>query len=225
MFDCVIFDLDETLISFGRHVNWERACRRIVDLYLWRGVPKEIFGRYICNPLSLMSNTQEEIFKVFPREKALKILDEASRILDLEEFEALPRATVVPGCEEVLRWLRGRGVHVGIVSSNSWQVVSYLLKKLKLRGFVESVVGRAPNIKLKPHPEQVLLCLEKMGCQRERTALVAVDEDGVRAGKASGVHVIIILSSSKHSIARLLDAETDSIVENLKALPSLFQQL
>jgi putative hydrolase of the HAD superfamily len=225
MFDCVLFDFDGTLVSFSQYVNWERACRRIVDLYIRKGLPKEIFSKYLCNPLSLVSHTNEELLKILPKEKALRISEEALRILDAEEFEALPKATIIAGCEEVLRWLRRQGVHVGVVSPNSGQIVSYLLRRHQLRGFVEAIVGRDPRLKIKPYPEQVLSCLERLGCRRERTAFITVDEDGIKAAKASGVHAIVVLSGSIHSVSRLLDAKTDSIVEDFKALLALFQQL
>ncbi|MEM3693366.1 MAG: HAD family phosphatase [Candidatus Bathyarchaeia archaeon] len=168
---------------------------------------------------------REELFRILPKEEASKILEEVTRIMDIEEFEALSKATVVPGCEEILRWLRSHNVRVGVVSPHSEQIISYLLRKLKLKGFIQSIVGRSPNLRIKPHPEQVLLCLERMECPKERTALITVDEDGVRAAKTSGIHVIVVLSGSTHSISNLLDARTDSIVEDFKALLSLLQQL
>jgi len=225
MFGCVIFDFDGTLIDLGKYVNWDKACRQIIDLYRSVGLPKDVVMKYSCNPLSLTANTYDDLFKALPEDEANKILEKASRILEVEEFLALSKATVVPGCEEILRWLKAQRVHVGLISSNSGRIISYLLKKFKLNNFVENVVGRQARVRMKPYSDQIHLCLERIGCQPENTALVAVDEDAVRAAKASGIHVIVVLSGSGHPIGRLLDARTDSIVENLRELLSLFQQL
>jgi beta-phosphoglucomutase-like phosphatase (HAD superfamily) len=225
MFGCVIFDFDGTLIELGQYVNWDKVCRPIIDLYASAGIPKDVVRRYSHNPLLLMANTYDDLFKALPEEGAYKILEKASHILEVEEFLAISKATAIPGCEEVLRWLKAQKVHVGLISSNSGRIISYLLKKFKLNNFIDNVVGREARVRMKPYSDQLHLCLERIGFRSEGTALVAADEDAVRAARASGIHVIVVLSGSVHTIGRLLDARTDSIVENLHELLSLFQQL
>ncbi|MEM3693367.1 MAG: hypothetical protein QXI39_05035 [Candidatus Bathyarchaeia archaeon] len=50
MFDCIIFDFDETLVSFGRYINWERAYRRTIDLCLRRGCLKKSLANPKATP-------------------------------------------------------------------------------------------------------------------------------------------------------------------------------
>lgn len=206
-------------------MNWSKASRRVADLYLWRGVPKNVIERYLHNPFSLIANTYDPVFKLFPPDKATEILEEASRILEVEEFEALSKATAVPSCEEVLQWLKERKIHVGVVSTISHRIVLRLLQKLELAGFIEKVVARDVLVKMKPYPDQIKLCLERMGCSQEDAVVVGVDEDDVRAAKALQMHIIIVLPESHSVIAELLDVKTDSMVENLNALLAFFNQL
>jgi beta-phosphoglucomutase-like phosphatase (HAD superfamily) len=224
MFSCVIFDFDGVLVNLNDYVDWDRARRKIVDLYLRRGISRDIIDRYAHNPLSLMAKTYDELFKILPKEEALKTLEEASRILELEEYKALFKATLVPGCEETLLWLRKRGVRMGVASSNSERIVLRLLKMFRIEEFFESIVGRIPKIRMKPYPEQIQLCLDRMKCLKGNAAFVAIDEDGIKAAKTLGIHAIVIISGLKHPDTRIINTETDTIVESLRALIYFFEQ-
>jgi beta-phosphoglucomutase-like phosphatase (HAD superfamily) len=225
MFGCIIFDFDGVLVNFNDYVDWDKARKKIVDLYLRRGITKDVIDRYAYNPLSLIANTYDELFKVLPKEDALKTLEEASKILELEEYKALFKATLVPGCEETLLWLRKRGIRMGITSSNSERIVLRLLKMFRIEGYFESVVGRIPKIRMKPYPEQIQLCLDKMKCLKGNAAFVAIDEDGIKAAKTLGIHTIVIVSGLRHPDIRIADAKADTVIESLRALTYLFENL
>lgn len=226
-FNCFLFDFDGTLVDFGKNVNWQVARNQIADFYIKRGVPKYIVSKYPSNPFSLIVDTYDTILNAFSLPEAVSIWDEALRLLEEEEVKGARKATPIPGCMEVLQWLRQHKLKVGIVSENSSRVVSYLLRRFKLDTLVDVVMARSSRYRMKPYPDQIFLCLRKIQQStntRLISALVGDDAADVKAGKAAEIYVIIVLTETREVLKRLLEAQPDCVVESLHELLALFEK-
>ncbi len=216
---CVIFDLDRTLVNLTDFVDWGRAEELIIQAYLKEGIPKNLMKPFSGKGLiPLLIGMNEELLKIFPRKRAEGIRAKAYGILEKYELEGVPSTQLMPGCHQVLRWLKGHGVRKGIVSFNSGSVVHKILNLHNLNSFIDAVVARNIRYRMKPHPDQFLLCLEKLSCKPENGVAVGDSPWDMTAAKKAKILPIGILTGLT-SRGELLTAGANMIIENLWKLP------
>lgn len=216
---CVIFDLDRTLVNLSDFVDWGRTRGLVVQAYLLEGVPENLIRRFRGKGLiPLLVNMNEELLKIFPRERAEEIQAKAYGSMEKRELEGVPSTQLMPGCPQVLHWLKGRGVKRGIVSFNSGLVVDKILNLHGLSLPVDAVVARDTRYRMKPHPDQFLLCLEKLGCKPENGIAVGDSPWDMTAAKEAKILPIGILTGST-SRGELLTAGANRVIRNLWELP------
>lgn len=105
--------------------------------------------------------------------------------------EALVRIRPMGGAREILEFLRGRGMKVAL-ATNRGSTTADLLGILGLAGFFEVVVTARHVANIKPHPEPLLLALERLGVGREEALFVGDNEVDLRAGRAAGIKTVLL---------------------------------
>jgi len=216
---CVIFDLDRTLVNLTDFVDWGKAEVLILQAYLKEGVPKNLAESFSGRGLiPLLVNMNEELLKIFPRERAKEIQAKAYEAMEKCELEGVLRTQLMPGCPQVLHWLKEQGVKRGIVSFNSDLVVNKILNLHDLSPIIDVVVARDTQYRMKPHPDQFLLCLEKLGCKPENGVAVGDSPWDMTAAKEAKIPPIGILTGLT-SRGELLTAGASRVIRNLWELP------
>jgi len=222
---CVIFDLDQTLVNLTDFVDWRRAEELILQAYLQEGIPKNLAeslsGRGLIH---LLVNINEELLKIFPRERAEEIQAKAYGAMEKCELEGVSSTQLMPGCPQGLHWLKGRGVKRGIVSFNSDLVVNKILNLHGLNSLIDAVVARNPRYRMKPHPDQFLLCLEKLGCKPENAVALGDSRWDMTAARKAKILPIGVLTGST-SRGELLTAGANRVMRNLWELPDTLSAL
>jgi HAD superfamily hydrolase (TIGR01662 family) len=223
---CVMFDFDCTLVNLADFVDWGRAKQLVIQTYLRHGVPESVVKRHEEGGflLPLLNGVYEELLGRFPLDEAKKIQSAAYDVLEKFETEGIHNAKIISGCLEALRWLRGKGVKIGIASSNSEKVVKEILKSHDLNSFIDVIVARDVTHKLKPHPDQFLLCLDKMGCKPQNSVAVGDGYVDMVAAKRAGV-LAIGVSTGRTSMEKLAAAGADKIIKGLHELPEVLLSL
>lgn len=97
---------------------------------------------------------------------------------------------LVPGAREALVRLDEAGIAQGIVTSGDRTRVSRELSRLDVETYFRTVVfgGDTPN--RKPHPEALLLALERMAVAPDRAAYVGDSPEDVEMARAAGVRAV-----------------------------------
>jgi len=217
---CVIFDLDLTLVNLTDFVNWRRTKGLVLQAYLQEGVPENLTGSFNGKGLiPLLVGMNEELLKIFPRQRAEGIQAKAYDAMEECELEGVPSSQPMPGCPQVLHWLRGRGVKRGIASFNSDLVVDKILNLHGLSPLIDAVVARDTRYRMKPHPDQFLLCLEKLGCKPENGVAVGDSPWDMTAAEKAKILPIGILTGLT-SRGELLTAGANRVIGNLWELPA-----
>ena len=123
---------------------------------------------------------------------------EAARALFLEKYRAGLLA-VKPGVRELLAYLKRRGVGLAVASSTRTDIVEKELADAGLLPFFGRVVGGDQVSRSKPHPDIFLRAAEALGEQAEHCLViedsfngVRAGRNGVRAGRAAGMQVIMV---------------------------------
>lgn len=221
----VVFDLDATLVNMGGFVRWRDAHKEVKACYLSTECSEEMVercsGRGLFNMLNLV---RDEISETLPDTDVERIQSGAYEVLESFESESVERCELMLGCPDALEWLRERGIKMGVATSNSERIAEEILRKRELRHFFSAVVGRRPELKMKPYPDQLLKCFEEMKVDPSEGVMVGDSVRDVVAAKAADIFVIAVPSPfTKRDV--LVDAGVDIIIESLTELPAKIREL
>jgi hydrogenase expression/formation protein HypE len=198
----VLFDFDGTLTEPGS-----------LDFSVIRdavGCPK---GRPVLEFINSMAS---------PAERA-----GAFKILDAFEAEAARRSRPNAGAEEVLEFLRARGMKVGIISRNSLVSIRTALDNFgRIRSLDFAIIlSRDDPFDPKPSPEGILAAAGIMGVPVAQVLVVGDFVFDIEAGhKAGALTAFLTNRSSSHPSAYPSDFTLEHLAE-LKDIVSLYAPL
>ncbi len=221
----VVFDFDATLVNLGGFVNWRAAQRQVAEAYLAFGCSKDVVRRWSQKGLFDMLNLmQEELLSTHPQEEARRIQGQAYTVLDACEAQGVSQCHLMPDCMDTLEWLNEHGTKMGIATSNSQEIAEQILELRGLRSFFTAIVGRTPELRMKPHPDQILACFKMLDVNPSRGIVVGDSVKDVKAAKAAAVYVIAVPARFTR-IEALEEAGADRIIRSLGELPSVISLL
>src|SRR5439155_6389147 len=157
-FPVVLFDLDGTIVDSG----W-------MILASFRHATKTVLGREIPDE-ALMARVGSghlvEQMADFDPQKA----EELAHVY--REFYAPLHSELqaFPGMLELLKELEDEGRQLGVVSAKRRDVVQLAFDALGFGDVMDVVVGSDETSRGKPHPDQILVALERLGAEAEDTA-------------------------------------------------------
>lgn len=218
-FDGVVFDLDATLVNLGKHVDWRRAQEEVIKIYLACGYgEEELKQRGTRGLFDLLNVVHEELATRRPKDEATKIQCKAFDVIEGYEIGGAEACGLMPGCLDALNWLKERSIFMGVCTSNSIVVAEKILDSCGLASYFSSVVGRSIDLKMKPNPDQIEVCLREMGVEPRRAVMVGDSHNDVLAGKAAGTYTVAIPVYFTRSEA-LNAAKPDAVIKSLHELP------
>ena len=221
----VVFDLDATLVNLGGFVDWRDAHRRVVEVYLDCGCSETVVRRCSEGGLFDMLNLMwDELCATRPQGSAEFIQERAYSVLEACEAQGVSRCRLMPGAIEALDWLRGRGIAMGVATSNSGVVAERILEMNGIHGFFSAVVGRTPELRMKPHPDQLLACFEMLDVEPRQGVVVGDSVRDVEAAKAASAYAIAVPAHFTRPQA-LERAGVDCIIGSLEELPVVLSSL
>ena len=154
-------------------------------------------------------------------EEAVKrIWDEAFKVIERFEEEALHTARLVPGAYEVLATLKKRGFKIGLFTLNSSAVAVNVLKRLGISRFFDVMVARDLVEDVKPNPTHLSRVLEELGVRPEEAAVVGDTPFDIRCAKKVGA-LAIGITTGRATEEELRRAGADHVVRYLSELLSL----
>ncbi|PHM66419.1 HAD family phosphatase [Xenorhabdus sp. KJ12.1] len=92
--------------------------------------------------------------------------------------------------EYALSTLKQEGYKLAVASNSIKDSVEVMLDKAKLLCYLDFFISNQDVNEVKPDPEMYNLSIYKMGLIPEECLIVEDNENGVRAAKASGAHVL-----------------------------------
>lgn len=103
---------------------------------------------------------------------------------------ALETSGLLPGARDALGRLRSRGLAQGLVSSGSRERVASDLVRLDVDAFFSVVVCGGDTENRKPHPEPLLVALERMRLVAAAAVYVGDSPEDVEMARAAGVFAV-----------------------------------
>jgi len=107
--------------------------------------------------------------------------------------EVFSRVQPFPKLPEVLKKLKAKGIHLGVVTS-SWTSAVRPLRDHSLDHYFKAIVTREDGLKLKPSPDSILECLRRMEVDPAHALTVGDTPMDIQAGKAAGTFTIGVLT-------------------------------
>ncbi len=129
------------------------------------------------------------------------------------------RVALIDGARDVLESLNARGVATGIVTSGGRERVSRELEGRGLASHIHACVYGCEVAEKKPHPEGLLLALERLEVAAHEAVYVGDSPEDIEMARGAGVRSVAIPGGYPNRDA-LLAAKPDVILESLRALLS-----
>ena len=206
-FQTVLFDLDGTLIDSGAIIL--ASMRHAAETVLERRIPDEELMAAVGGP-GLVAQ-----MRALDPER----VDELVRVYREHNEPLHAELQACEGILDVLPLLRRRGVRLGIVTAKRLATVRLAFEVISdLEPAFDVVVGSDETERHKPHPEPILLALERLGAVPEDAAYVGDSPFDVQAAKAAGVHAVAVTWGRIHDEERLACEEPDAIVHTAEEL-------
>jgi pyrophosphatase PpaX len=206
-FQTVLFDLDGTLIDSGAIIL--ASMRHAADTVLERRIPDEELMAAVGGP-GLVAQ-----MRALDPER----VDELVRVYREHNEPLHAELQACEGILDVLPQLRRRGVRLGIVTAKRLATVRLAFEVISdLEPYFDVVVGSDETDRHKPHPDPILLALERLEAEPRGSAYVGDSPFDVRAAKTAGVHAVAVTWGRIHDEERLAREEPDTIVHTAEEL-------
>jgi pyrophosphatase PpaX len=178
-FPVVLFDLDGTLIDSGGMIldSFRHAARTVLDL--------ELSDEALLAGVGAGSGLRDQMAS-FDRDRVEEL------IVSYREHNepAHERLECCPGMEDVLAELRSQGRRLGIVTAKRRATVDLAFARLAIAQHFDVVVTEESSERRKPHPDPILLALERLAATPADAAYVGDSPFDAQAARAAGVHAV-----------------------------------
>ena len=201
----VIFDMDGVIVDNQdyHYEAWMKFCQK------YDVIPEGDVSRYFG-----MTNN-DILTNIFPDNLSDKQLYEyAGEKEKLYQNLYQGNIEIADGLERLLISLTEKGVKLGIATSAPSTNVDFVLGNTRLHIYFDVVVDSSMIKRGKPDPEIYLTAAEEMGLAPEECIVVEDSVAGVKAGKAAGMMVVAITTTS----AREKLSEADQIIDHFNEL-------
>ncbi len=187
-----LFDFDGTLARLEPVVDWPAVRAEVRAMLARAGAPRTVTE--IVPPRSLgmydayrahLENSDRGVSRC-----GAPVLQRTSKLIEKYELAGVDRAAPLEGALDLLHAMSAPPRRAGIVTSNSSATVERWLRRRRVRGAVEVIVGRDTGLALKPAPATLLRALELLGAAARDAVLVGDSEADLHAAQAAGVRFI-----------------------------------
>lgn len=199
MLTTVLFDFDGTLVNtndviiaswqhtYKHYTGHEESVEKITACF---GEPLLItMAREFPDVDPLVS---AEVYREFQKEKA----DELVKV-----FEGVP---------EMLETLKKEGFRMAIVTSRTRESALRYLNMFGLAEYFEDMVSCEDTDIHKPNPQPILLCLEKLGIEKDEAIMVGDSPFDIKCANNAGVKSVLVdWRITSDSEALISDAKAD----------------
>ena len=185
----VIFDLDGTLID-----SITPFYGLVVDIFNGIGLQppsREIINDMLGNGLSIMESMIPQNI-----ENRNSLLQKGREIgFGLWQRFQQEQLKPFPDTWKTLEKLKEKKFLRGIATSGDTKYLKYLVER-GLLPLLEATVTKEEVSRLKPAPDIILECLNRLGCPAEGAVYVGDSPIDIKAGKAAGVKTIAVLTGT-----------------------------
>jgi phosphoglycolate phosphatase len=170
------FDLDGTLVnSFSTIYN--STVKTLRQLGIPNDLKREEFKYMIGHHFI-------DIFK------DLKIpVTDVEHFIDIYKkhyFSFIVESELYPETERTLEFIKKNGFSISLLTTKTQEQAEKIIRHFNLQNYFNEIMGRRPNIPVKPHPEPLLEICTTLAVLPEETLIVGDTELDILCGKNAG---------------------------------------
>lgn len=210
--DCLIFDLDGTLIDSSDGVV--DAVNYSLRMMGQPEQPPERIKRYIGFPLSQM----------YPEFTGAPVEKLSTHFQDRAAKSIVPSTIVLDGVDDALRTLRRRGYRMAIATTKIRRHVEGIVAKLGWADLFEILVGSDDVTNVKPAPDAFRLVLRRLRVSSAKAVVIGDTVNDVQAAHAVPMKVIAVVSPFGDP-AEIEAAKPDYLIKTMSELPALLDKI
>ena len=119
------------------------------------------------------------------------------------------------GAEELLKFLKEKGIKIAIASGSSRESINHHLKAVSAEGYFDAIVGGRDIENGKPAPDIFLKAAELLGAKPQNCFVFEDSANGIRAGYAAGMKCIGVpdIAPFSEETKKLMFAELKTLSE------------
>ncbi|AKG37000.1 pyrophosphatase PpaX [Paenibacillus durus] len=176
MIECVLFDLDGTIVNTNELIisSFMYALQQHAQPAITREQMIPHMGTSLPDQLKAFTNLED-----------ISALETSYRHYQLEHHDELIQS--FPKVNETLEELRRREIKLGVVTTKIRPTTIRALEMFDLQQYMDTVVTLNDVTKLKPDPEPVLTAVRNLGVDPEKTLMVGDSGVDIQSAKAAGV--------------------------------------
>jgi len=218
----VVFDLDDTLVLST--VDFPKFKGLVIDRI-------EEFGedRGLYDPsetiVRILDKFEARMRKNGVPEAGIRsMLAELDEVMDAVELERVDETAVIPGAPETLKFLRDRGVRVGVLTRGCDGYARKAMSRTGIDGLVDAIECRNSHTRPKPHPDSYLRLVRSLGVDKEETLFVGDHAIDAHCAANAGVPFIGVMTGDVPEQV-LLDAGSFVVARDVGELRALLEPL
>ena len=129
------------------------------------------------------------------------------------------------GALEFLELARSRDVKTAIVTSTERSNVLPVLSRLDAAEYFDCIIARMDVKNLKPYPDPVIMAINKLGGNKEKSVMVGDSLSDIQSGRSAGIKTVWYLPEYNHEYhlnkREIADVSPDMIISHMSELISL----
>lgn len=212
MIECVLFDLDGTIVNTN-----ELIISSFMHALKENNLPALTREEIIPH----MGTTLQQQMSAFSGLQDTSVLELSYRSYNYAHHDELIRS--FPHVNETMEGLLSRGIKLGIVTTKIRPTTLKALEMFDLLKYMETIVTVNDVSQAKPHPEPVLTAVANLGVDPARTLMVGDSAVDIQSAKAAGVRVAAVAWSLKGE-EMLRKYNPDYIIHDMKDLYTIVEQ-
>ncbi|QJD97244.1 HAD family phosphatase [Mucilaginibacter robiniae] len=214
-----IFDMDGTLVDNNPYHF--KTWKALFEKYNRVEVTTKLYNEKLSGVPGMV--IMREFFgDDYDEDQMKEMFDEKTR--NYKELYA-PYVQPINGLERLLAELKNGGVKLAVASSATEANINFVLDKLPIKPYFDTIVDGPRISKPKPNPQIFLKAAEDLGVKPEHCIVFEDSLSGVKAGNAAGMKVVGITTT--HSADELHPVNltiTDYTGLTLNKLAALFDE-
>jgi HAD superfamily hydrolase (TIGR01509 family) len=196
----IFFDMDGTIIDTekdGHRVAFNEAFARLGIKAEWNVEKYHQLLQIAGGKERMKFYFQEEGKDFFPVEKSIDEFVQQLHLLKTEIFVSLIQSGKLPlrpGIKRLMLEANEKGILIGICTTSNEKAVKSIVNSLLADIKIDLILAGDIVAKKKPDPEIYLLALQKTGFSANEVHVVEDSENGMIAGKAAGIKVLVTVN-------------------------------
>jgi HAD superfamily hydrolase (TIGR01549 family) len=206
----ICFDLDGTLVD-SLNTIYDSSIKTLRQLNIKDDIKKEDFRL-------LIGYHFVDIFN------SLKIpVTDTERFIDIYKknyFSFINESELYPETEKTLEFLKEKNISISLLTTKVQEQAEKIIAYFNLQNYFDEIMGRRPNIPVKPNPEPLLEICSSLKVQSEETLVVGDTELDIICGKNAGSSTCGVTYGYREK-EKLMQEEADYYINSLSELKTL----